>query len=70
VTCGNTRISKWLGYLFALSKDIGCRALLIHAESNDARDHYRHLVPELEDSPSDPLHLVLLMKDIRRTLTR
>jgi GNAT superfamily N-acetyltransferase len=56
--------------LFALSKDIGCRALLIHAESNDARDFYRHLVPELEDSPTDPLHLVLLMKDIRRTLTQ
>lgn len=56
--------------LLALSTDIGCRALLIHAESNAARDFYRHLVPELEDSPTDPLHLVLLMKDIRRTLTR
>ena len=56
--------------LLALSTDIGCRALLIHAESSDARDFYRHLVPEFEDSPTDPLHLVLLMKDIRRTLTR
>jgi hypothetical protein len=55
--------------LFVLSKEIGCRALLIHAESGDARDFYRHLVPEFEDSPTDPLHLVLLMKDIRRTLT-
>ena len=56
--------------LLALSDDIGCRALLIHAESNAARDFYRHLLPELEESPTDPLHLVLLMKDIRRTLTR
>lgn len=56
--------------LFALSRDIGCRALLIHAESNGAHAFYRHLVPESEDSPTDPLHLVLLMKDIRRTLTR
>jgi hypothetical protein len=55
--------------LLLLSKEIGCRALLIHAESNDARDFYRHLVPELQESPTDPLHLVLLMKDIRRTLT-
>lgn len=55
--------------LLALSDDIGCRALLIHAESNAARDFYRHLLPELEESPTDPLHLVLLMKDIRRTLT-
>jgi GNAT superfamily N-acetyltransferase len=56
--------------LLALSGDIGCRALLVHAESNAARDFYRHLLPELEESPTDPLHLVLLMKDIRRTLTR
>jgi GNAT superfamily N-acetyltransferase len=56
--------------LLALSSEIGCRALLVHAESNDARGFYRHLVPEFEESPTDPLHLVLLMKDIRRTLTR
>lgn len=55
--------------LLALSSEIGCRALLVHAESNDARGFYRHLVPEFEESPTDPLHLVLLMKDIRRTLT-
>jgi len=55
--------------LLALSKDI-CRALLIHAESSDARGFYQHLVPEFDDSPTDPLHFVLLMKDIRRTLTR
>ena len=29
---------------------------------------YRHLVPEFELSPTDDLHLVLLMKDVRRTL--
>jgi GNAT superfamily N-acetyltransferase len=52
----------------ALSQEIGCRALLIHAESSNARDFYRHLIPELEDSPTDPLHLVVLTKDIRRTL--
>jgi GNAT superfamily N-acetyltransferase len=56
--------------VIALSEAIGCRALLVHAESNAARDFYRHLVPEFEDSPSDPLHLVLLTKDIRRTLMR
>jgi hypothetical protein len=51
-----------------LSSEIGCRALLVHAESDQARAFYRHLVPEFEDSPTDPLHLVLLTKDIRRTL--
>jgi len=54
--------------LLELSADIGCRGLLVHAESPEARDFYRHLVPEFEESPTDPLHLVLLMKDIRRTL--
>lgn len=54
--------------LVGLSEEIGCRGLLIHAETNEARDFYRHLIPELEPSPTDELHLVLLMKDARRTL--
>lgn len=52
----------------ALSDEIGCRGLLVHAESQTARDFYRHLVPEFEQSPTDELHLVLMLKDIRRTL--
>ena len=47
---------------------IGCRGLLVHAETHDARAFYRHLVPEFEQSPTDPLHLVLMMKDILRYL--
>jgi GNAT superfamily N-acetyltransferase len=54
--------------LLDLSADIGFRGLLVHAESSDARDFYLHLVPEFETSPTDDLHLVLLMKDIRRSL--
>ena len=57
-------ISRLLG----LSEDIGCRGLLIHAETAAARDFYLHLIPELLPSPTDELHLVLLMKDARRTL--
>lgn len=57
-----------LARLAALSSDIGCRGLLVHAESAEARKFYLHLVPEFEVSPTDELHLVLLMKDIRRTL--
>lgn len=53
-----------------LSTEIGCRALLVHAETSAARDFYLHLIPEFERSPTDPLHLVLLTKDIRRTLSR
>lgn len=35
-----------------------------------ARAFTLHLIPEFEPSTTDPLHLVLLMKDILRTLTR
>jgi GNAT superfamily N-acetyltransferase len=54
--------------LAELSADIGCRALLIHAESAEAKKCYLHLVPEFEQSPTDELHLALLLKDIRMTL--
>lgn len=52
----------------AISDDIGCRGLLVHCESERARDFYRHLIPEFEASPTDELHLVLLLKDIKKTL--
>ncbi|MEX2549081.1 MAG: hypothetical protein WD638_02550 [Nitriliruptoraceae bacterium] len=51
----------------AISDDIGCRGPLVHAASGDAADFYRHLIPELEPSPTDELHLVLLLEDIERT---
>jgi GNAT superfamily N-acetyltransferase len=54
----------------SLSEAIGCRGLLVHAESEQARSFYEHLIPEFERSPTDPLHLLLLLKDIRRTLGR
>ena len=54
----------------SLSDAIGCRGLLVHAESEQARGFYEHLIPEFERSPTDPLHLLLLLKDIRRTLRR
>ena len=47
---------------------IGVRALLIHAENNAAVAFYRHLTPAFESSPTDPLHLILLMKDLRRAV--
>jgi GNAT superfamily N-acetyltransferase len=55
--------------LLELSADIGCRGLIVHAASTEAREFYLHLVPELEPSPTDDFHLLLLlMKDIRRAL--
>ena len=53
----------------AVGEEIGCRGLLVHAETAEARDFYLHLVPEFEASPTDELHLFLLMKDIRRAVS-
>lgn len=44
----------------------GIRALLVHAKDEAARHWY--LQWEFEPSPSDPLHLFLLMKDLKAML--
>jgi GNAT superfamily N-acetyltransferase len=50
----------------AASQTIGVRAMLVHAIDNDARAFYiRH---GLEPSPTDPLHLMILIKDIAGAL--
>jgi hypothetical protein len=59
-----------VGRLIGLSDEIGCRGLLIHCETEEARAFYLHLVPDFEPSPTDPLHLLLLMKDIRKTFSQ
>ena len=46
-----------------------CRGLLVHAESGQARGFYEQSIPEFERSPTVPLHLLLLLKEIRRTLS-
>jgi GNAT superfamily N-acetyltransferase len=57
-----------IGRAAQLGVEIGCRGLLVHAETPQARDFYLHLIPEFEASATDPLHLVLLMKDIHKPL--
>lgn len=67
---GAALLQDVIARLLELADDIGCRGLLVHAESDAARGFYLHLVPEFEPSPTDDLHLVLLMKNIRKTLDR
>ena len=45
---------------------IGARAVLVHTVDERARAFYERY--GFEPSPTDPLHLVMLMKDIRKTL--
>jgi len=62
------RLNDVMQRVAAISDDIACRGLLVHYESQSAHDFYLHLIPEFDASPTDELHLVLLLKDIRRTL--
>jgi predicted N-acetyltransferase YhbS len=41
---------------------IGARALLVHAKDDSAKAFYQHF--DFESSPSDPYHLLLIMKDL------
>ncbi len=61
---GRALVIDALSRTMQASDVIGVRALLIHAESEAAKNFYLHL-GEFEESPTDPLHLILLMKDLR-----
>lgn len=50
------------------STEIGCRAVGVHCEGEEARRFYLRVVPAFEPSPTDPLHLILLIKDLRASL--
>ena len=51
------------------SHALGIRAPLVHAKDSSARAFYLALA-EFEPSPTDPLHLFLLMKDLRAAIDR
>jgi GNAT superfamily N-acetyltransferase len=42
----------------------GIRALVVHAKDDAASAFYRHF--DFEPSPTDPLHMFVLVKDLRR----
>lgn len=47
---------------------IGARVLLVHAKHEAAKAWYMRY--DFEESPTDPLHLLMLMKDVRAFLQR
>lgn len=47
---------------------IGARAVIVHAISDDAAHFYER--SGFERSPTDPRHLILLMKDLRKLLAQ
>lgn len=52
-----------------VSENAGVRALLIHARNDEARQFYEHL-GEFIESPTDPLHLFLHLKQAKKLITR
>jgi GNAT superfamily N-acetyltransferase len=48
----------------AAADEIGVRVLLVHAKNEGAKRWYEQY--GFEESPTDPLHVMLLMKDLRR----
>jgi GNAT superfamily N-acetyltransferase len=72
------RSEQGKGYRKALFRDalrrslagaeaIGGRAFLVHAKDEEARAFYLNF--GMEESPTNPMHLLLLFKDIRQTLS-
>jgi GNAT superfamily N-acetyltransferase len=64
---GKALVVDALRRVAAASEVIGVRALLIHCENDTARDFYLRLA-KFDASPTDPLHLFLLMKDLRKAV--
>jgi len=64
---GRALVADALRRVNAAADIVGVRALLIHVEDHAALGFYRGLA-EFEESPTDPLHLYLLIKDLRRSI--
>ena len=50
----------------AAAEIAGIRALAVHAKDDDARKYYERF--SFESSPVEPLHLYMLIKDVRRSI--
>ena len=62
---GRSLVKDMLLRVSGAADAIGARALLIHCETEEAKGSYMHLA-EFGPSPTDPLHLYLLLSDLRR----
>lgn len=65
---GRALVRHAMAKVASVADEVAVRALLIHAKDEDARAFYLSIA-EFEQSPTDPLHLLLLMKDLRAALT-
>jgi GNAT superfamily N-acetyltransferase len=66
---GKALLADALRRVLEFSETVGIRALLVHAQSDDARGWYLHQA-EFECAPGFPFDLFLLMKDLRASARR
>lgn len=65
---GRALVVDALRRVAAAAEVIGIRALLIHCENETARDFCLRLA-KFDASPTDPMHLFLLIKDLRKAIS-
>jgi GNAT superfamily N-acetyltransferase len=63
---GATLLADAMQRTLLVAEETGIRLLLVHAINEDARSFYLHY--GFEPSPSDPMNLQLLIKDIQETI--
>ncbi|BAY08764.1 GCN5-related N-acetyltransferase [Calothrix sp. NIES-2098] len=63
---GSGLLKDCLKRVNAAADILGIRALLVHAQDDEALRWYEKF--DFEPSPTDPLHLFLMLKDIRKIL--
>lgn len=59
---GSAMLQSAIETTLAAAKTIGIACLIVHAQDADARNFYLHFGFEL--SPTDPLHLIVLLRDL------
>ncbi len=64
---GRALVADAMRRVAAVADHVGVRALLVHAKDQEAREFYCSLA-RFEPSPTDELHLFLLIKDLRRAI--
>jgi GNAT superfamily N-acetyltransferase len=65
---GNALLRDALRRTLQAADIAGIRTLAVHAKDKAARDFYEKF--DFIPSPTDPMHLFVLLKDVRRTMPR
>ncbi len=65
---GSALVRDALFQVAMIAERVGVRALVIHAETPAAAAFYQAIDSGFEPSPTDPLHVILLVKDLRRAI--